>query len=442
MDGTSTVPHCAGRLSLLRFALLWVLPGVFTLSASAQPAMTVEQYRDSVVAYSFRLKISEQTTEAAYQTAQKLKKGFLPYLSASGDFSVNFRDRWASGADGLQWLHPYSFTVQPSVVQTIYGGGGVKNSYRQAQIGVQMSALDQQFTLLDVLYAADYAYWNLAAGAELYKASRQYVEIIRSLQEVVTIRFQDGYIAKTDLLMIEARLSEAEYGQVNALKNYQVALHNFNVLMGTPLGGEVKLMNDILAGILLPQKIGIDQVLTQRPDYQAALRNIDYQAYGVKLAASSYNPQLSLGVSGVWRNTTPNYQGKTELDGLAFLKLSIPIFAWGERRRAVAAQKAHLQSSKYTAAQSGDQVAQEVNDAWTGIEQSAQQVAASLKSLQIARENLDLSTYSYNEGQLTILDVLSAQLSWIQLYTNAITANFNQKVSISQYRRAVGQITP
>ena len=85
---------------------------------------------------------------------------------------------------------------------------------------------------------------------------------------------------------------------------------------------------------------------------------------------------------------------------------------------------------------------QEVRDAWTGIEESTVQVSASLRSLDIARQNLDLSTFSYNEGQLTILDVLSAQLSWIQLYTNAVTANFNQKVSIAQYRRAAGEPFP
>ena len=48
---------------------------------------------------------------------------------------------------------------------------------------------DEEFTQLDVRYAAEYTYWNLSA-MELYAASmRQYVNIIRSLKEVVDRRF-------------------------------------------------------------------------------------------------------------------------------------------------------------------------------------------------------------------------------------------------------------
>ncbi|MBE5033607.1 TolC family protein [Gallalistipes aquisgranensis] len=412
------------------------------LPVRSQPSLRIEEYRDAVVAYSYRLKISDQTVQTAWQEALGRKKAFLPRLDASGDFSVNFRDRWATGPSGLEWLHPYSFALQPEVIQTVYGGGGVRNAFRQAQTAYEMSALDRRFTLLDVVYAADYAYWNLAAAQELHKATLQYVEIIRELKRVIAIRFEDGYIARTDLLMIESRLSEAEYQAVNTEKGYRVALHNFNLLMGAPADREVKLANDILTGVLVPPRVEPARILDRRPDYRAALLRVGYETYGMKLAAAPYNPRLSLGVSGVWRNTSPNFRGATELDGLAFLRLSVPIFAWGERRHAVAARRAAVRSSEYAALETKDRIVQEVRDAWTGIEESTVQVSASLRSLDIARQNLDLSTFSYNEGQLTILDVLSAQLSWIQLYTNAVTANFNQKVSIAQYRRAAGEPFP
>ena len=57
------------------------------------------------------------------------------------------------------------------------------------------------------------------------------------------------------------------------------------------------------------------------------------------------------------------------------------------------------------------------------------------KSLRIAGENLEISTYSYGEGQASILDVLQAQLSWIQLYTNAIQSRYNYAVAVADYRR-------
>lgn len=119
-------------------------------------------------------------------------------------------------------------------------------------------------------YAAEYTYWNLSA-MELYAASmRQYVNIIRSLKEVVDRRFAEGYIAKGDVLMIDARLSEAQYGLVSAEQNYTVALHNFNILRGTDPDLAVELAQGIRDSLPQPVRVLPDEVLGRRPDYMAA----------------------------------------------------------------------------------------------------------------------------------------------------------------------------
>ncbi|MDE5851250.1 MAG: TolC family protein, partial [Alistipes sp.] len=63
------------------------------------------------------------------------------------------------------------------------------------------------------------------------------------------------------------------------------------------------------------------------------------------------------------------------------------------------------------------------------------QVGATEYNLRIAGENLEINTYSYGEGLATILDVMQAQLSWIQIYTNAIRAYYSHAVAVSDYRR-------
>ena len=105
----------------------------------------------------------------------------------------------------------WTFSLLPQLVQTVYGGGAVRAAARQAELGYGIALCDEEFSRLDVRYAADYAYWNLSA-VELYAASmRQYVAIIRSLKEVVDRRFSEGYIAKGDVLMIlEAMKMENE----------------------------------------------------------------------------------------------------------------------------------------------------------------------------------------------------------------------------------------
>lgn len=91
------------------------------------------------------------------------------------------------------------------------------------------------------------------------------------------------------------------------------------------------------------------------------------------------------------------------------------------------------------AAHSCDDIVREEMNGWTALVQSRAQVDATEESLRIAGENLSISTCSYSEGLATVLDVLQAQLSWIQLYTNAIRAHFNYAVAVSDYRRITVQ---
>lgn len=127
--------------------------------------------------------------------------------------------------------------------------------------------------------------------------------------------------------------------------------------------------------------------------------------------------------------------GSTRVDGYAFLKVSVPIFSWNKRRYNVRQAAAAVEADRLAAQSLAEQIARQESDAWSAIMKSAMQVRESYNSLSIAAENLSLSTFAYNEGQLTVLDVLSAQLSWIQIYTNTISAAASLRMAIADYHR-------
>ena len=275
---------------------------------------------------------------------------------------------------------------------------------------------------------------------ELFHASmRQYVGIIRSLKEIVDRRFAEGYIAKGDVLMIDTRLSDAEYQAVTAEQNYAVALHNFNILRGASPDDAVVLAQGIRDTLPMPGRTRPDEALLRRPDYAAARLRIDRAEAAVRSARSGYNPQLSVGIGGSWQPYTPNRTGATYLDGTAYVQLSVPIFHWGERRRAVGAARAVQLQSEWGAAAIRDDVVREEMNGWTALVETRAQIESTERSLRLAGENLDISTYSYGEGLATILDVLQAQLSWIQLYTNSIQARYGFAVAVADYMRITAQ---
>ena len=83
----------------------------------AQTPVTLQDYRRQVLEYSYRLKQAAENAEAAYQSARGLHTGFLPQLSADGDFSIHFKNRYGTQDGQEKLLRPYSFSLQPAVVQ-------------------------------------------------------------------------------------------------------------------------------------------------------------------------------------------------------------------------------------------------------------------------------------------------------------------------------------
>lgn len=412
------------RITLFPILLLF---GCLPLCAQTSLA----DYRSSVAEYSWQLKIAASRSDEAAERVGQARTGYLPRLAMDGTFTKTFHH--------YDDIEPWTFSVLPQVVQTVYGGGAVRAAAEQAELGYGIALCEEEFSRLDVRYAADYAYWNLSA-AEFYAASmRQYVAIIRSLKEVVDRRFAEGYIAKGDVLMIDARLSEAQYSLVSAEQSLLVARHNFNILRGTDASLDVSLVEGIRDSLSMPRRIPAPEAVMRRPDYTAARLRAEQAEAGIRSVRAPFNPQLSLGAGGSWQPYAPNRTGATTVDGSVFVKVSVPIFHWGERRRAVGAARAVQLQQEWTAALAHDDIVREEMNGWTALVQSRAQIDSTEESLRIAGENLEISTYSYSEGLATILDVLQAQLSWIQLYSNAIRAHYNYAVAVSDYQRITAQ---
>ena len=92
-----------------------------------QRQLSPEEYRDAVLAYSHELRIARAATLSAEEQVRLSRTGMLPQLDASGRF--NFDMRWQDGVE------PFSFSLQPLVVQTIYAGGARRAAYESARVG-------------------------------------------------------------------------------------------------------------------------------------------------------------------------------------------------------------------------------------------------------------------------------------------------------------------
>ncbi len=408
--------------------LLLSLGTVFGLRAELLPTT----YRDEVVDYSLALKLASAASESAAEGVSLARVAMLPELLATGSYIYRLRQ--------YEGQKDWSMALEPRLVQTIYGGGVVRADVSKAEISSEIALCDEAFTLLEVAYAADYAYWNLWAMERLRGAMGQYVEIIKSQTEAIERRFEEGYTAKGDLLMMQSRLSEAEYELISAEQSQLTSLHNLNILRGVSPEVTVSLIDIVPDSLFVPQRVELTEVMERRPDYAASLLNCELARASTQATRGAYNPQLKGGATGGWRTHTPNTTGKTYIDGTLYVELSMPIYHFGERRKATSISRISERTKQIDSELLRDEIAKDESNAWVSIVESRAQMSAATRSLNIASENLQISSYSYNEGLVSIVDLMAAQISWIQNYTNAITAEYDHQIALSTYRRVVGDL--
>ena len=397
--------------------------------------LSVEQYRQKVLEYNQDIQKSQQAVNGALYSLKGIKTGFFPKLDITGNYSYQLEKvEFLPGTD----LKHDNYGVEAGLVQNVYSGSAVRKQYDVAKLQHAIAQLSVEHTVDNMIYAADVSYWSVAANRNLYELSEQFVQIVRELYEIVNKRFEEGAISKTDVLMVQNRLKEAELQLNTNSTNYKTALQSLNIMMGVEPDAAVVLTDSIQKVLWVPKQEGLNKALERRADYQSAIMGIEMAKLQTDMARSKYLPQLAVGIKEKYGTTLLNVDGKAQWATTAYAQINIPVFHWGEMRQNVRLSRTQEWTKELERSQLKDQVSKELNNAWVNVIEISKKLEIVYSSLDIAKDNLTLNTFSYNEGKLPIIDVLSAQVSWLQAYTNVVSVNYQYKVALAEHAKALG----
>lgn len=409
------------------------------LTAEAQqPSLSRETYRNKVEAYSQILKQQKLKTMASTEARKIAHTGFLPKIDINADGTLNMSDlnAWNEPV-GEYRNHTYQGVF--IISQPLYMGGALNAQHKIAQADERLNQLNEELTIDQIHYQSDAVYWNASASQAMLQAADKYQNIVKQQYDIIQDRFNDGMISRTDLLMISTRLKEAELQYIKARQNYTLALQKLNILMGEEPNNPVDSLYTIDAASAPVQILSLENVLQRRADYESTEVNIMKSQAQRKAALSQFNPQLNMYFSGGWATATPNLGYDVSFNPIVGINLNIPIFRWGARFKTNRQQKAYISIQKLQQSYVADNINEELSAALTKLTETEYQVKTAKETMNLANENLDLVSFSYNEGKANMVDVLSAQLSWTQAYTNLINAYLSEKMAVAEYRKVISE---
>lgn len=412
---------------------------ILSFTARAQQSyLSLEVYRAKVEAYSQVLKQQKLRTMASTEERKITHTGFLPHIDINADGTLNMSDLNAWN-EPLGEYRNHTYQGVFIVSQPLYTGGALNAQQKIAKADEKLSLLNEELTLDQIHYQSDAVYWNASASLAMLQAADTYQNIVKQQHDIIQDRFDDGMISRTDLLMISTRLKEAELQYIKARQNYTLALQRLNILMGMKPNAPVDSLYTIDAASAPIQILSLENVLQRRADYESTEVNIEKSLAQRKAALSQFNPQLNMYFSGGWATATPNLGYDVSFNPIIGINLNIPIFRWGARLKTNRQQKAYVEIQKLQQSYVTDNINEELSAALTKLKETEFQVKTAKENMNLANENLDLVSFSYNEGKSNMVDVLSAQLSWTQAHTNLINAYLAEKMAVAEYKKVISE---
>ena len=384
-----------------------------SLSALAQQSPLLEKYRTMALDYNHDLKAAEKNIAASMEVEKSARADLKPKLSGAASFQYTGNpmeltlDIPSIGLSKTVEGKNLNYGGSLSILQPVYTGGRVLESIRMAQhqqalVGNQAKALNDA-----VCYQTDIQYWSAVARQEIVDVAEDFRNSIAALVKTIKERVEVGLVDPQDLLMAEVKLNEAEYQLLQAQSNFETGRMALNSMIGVRLEQPTELDAQIPI-VVVSDSLWLSTGMG-RPEIQMAYDKIRIAESTKKLNDSQFKPQFYVGVEGSY--SSPGYNFKKDLDPnyAVYAKVSVPIFEWGKRRSEKRVSSFRIGMAEDNLNKVVDRVELEVSVARKALSQAIERVRLSESSLAKAEENEAKAVERYNEGKVSVVEVIDAQ---------------------------------
>ena len=418
-----------------------------SIQTQAQQSNFLQEYRAKVKEYNQDIKAAGYAVSIQKEKEKLARADFLPSLSGNANF--NYTGNPAELSVDIPSLNePVSFQGRNSkygasltLAQPIYAGGAIKAGYDKAKKESELSHYEQIRITNNIIYDADVYYWNKVARQEMVTVAEELKESVSTLVKVVKDRVDEEYSDRNDLLMAEVKLNDAEYRLIQSRNDAEVARLSMNSFSGIPFNEFIE-TDSVVMPLTDVQDYSetLNTAMATRPELQIASHKIDIQKAASKIANAQYLPKLSVASTAaihlramtsslIWIPIMP-YMPNYLYPYLSGESAGIP-----KKSGKYSVNIAVENHQKVT-----DNIRLEIETAFYNYSQAIDKVKLTESSLSKAADNERMAMDKYKEGNISIVEVINAQLYHQDAKVNYIQSKLNAQIAKSGLDRAVGRI--
>lgn len=436
-----------------------------SVNANAQNKMTLEQCLDSAIQYNRTLKNATLDIEAAKEQKKEAHTNYFPKVSAN-IMAFHAFDYMVKGDGEIPFLlagispllapfagHSYQveelnrgYSATLSVIEPIYMGGRIKNGNDLAKIQTEAKELLLKMKEKEIKQKITENYWQIASIKYNLNTIEAAEKQINAIYEQVNQFVQAGVINTNDLLKVKLRQKELASTRLK-LEN---ADHVLRLLLAQQIGlGQKEIDIDLNASATATKPdsvyISTEKAVSNREELALAEKNVEANEKQVKMERGKFLPSVAVGIVGYnlglggLSSTAKMFLNTNMLNGMVLGTVSIPISDWWEGSHAMKRQKIALEESRNTLMDAQEQLAIDIEAAWSNLQEAYNQIEIAESSVEAAKENLRLATNQYKAGTTTMTELLDAETLNRQSENNLSNAVASYQMQLSKYLMKAGK---
>ena len=419
--------------------------------AQSSESLTLDQAIDLALHNNHAIKIAEFGVARTEQDIAVAKTSRLPSLRMHTLFSSNLAKNELKvpdpAANQFPGLGPFFLLTDERKVSTVFATTAVEPLSQQYRIGLnikferlshemaQAKLRQQQNETIDQVKKTYYAILQTKSSLS---SVEQTVKSYQELDKVTGDYVMQQVALKADHLVVQTRLAQAQYDQLELGSRLATQKEQLNSLLGREVDREFEVI-DAPAFISIETNLADARkvALEHRPELEQARLSVEQAQLARRIKKSEYIPDASAGFAYLTPRNFPSVVPK-EFANVG-VTISWEFFDWGRKRHQLAEIDNTIEQAKNGLKETEDQVLVDVGDKLRKLQLTGQALRVAKLAEDSAKENLRVSTGQYKYQQVLLSDVLKSQASLAEAtnqYQRALSTFWTAK---AEFEKALGE---
>lgn len=389
-------------------------------------------------------RIGEQTSEASLT---QYKSALWPSLSFSTTHGVSYRPGQENATtrpiDGEMITTPQttvSSTYGVNMNWTVWNGGRNYKNVEAQKVSNEISQLATETSQLTIQEQIVRLYAQIMYTQEAVKVNQTLASTAEAQYSRGQEFYNQGLMAKADLLQLEAQLASARYDVVNSrstMQDYKRQLKNLlqlDMTVDFDITGNIP--DDSKALEQVPDPVLVyEQALLTRPEIRSAEKSIQSADLQYNIARRGYYPTIGVNAGISDSHNTGNSrsvgsQMKNNLNMNAAVSLSIPI--WDQRTTSTNKQKALLQktTAQLDLADQKNTLSSTIEQFWTSATTGQQRFVSAVAKSKSQQAGYELINEQFQNGLKSVVDVLQGRDDMLSAEQDKLQSKYTALLNI------------